>query len=298
LHGNAQVANTSSIVINPFIPDQLEPLPDPAKAILENKLTQLILKSGIVNNDGFQRFIISPKITIVSKEVTSSAPAMTMLSLNVTYYIGDGIEGKVFSTHSTSIMGVESNETKAYIAAFKLINVEDPSLKTFVDKGKQSIMNYYTSQCETLLKRANLLESQMLFDEAIYTLTGIPEECTQCYEKSVPLMVSLIQKRIDWDCKNRVQEASLLWNANQDLETAQACGSILSGIYPNANCFAEAKQLSDKIGKRVLELQDREWDFIYQKEIDLEKDKIKALRDVGVEYGKHQPQNVVYKTLW
>ena len=73
---------------------------------------------------------------------------------------------------------------------------------------------------------------------------------------------------------------------------------ILSTIDPYAACFSEAVTLTGEIAKRVKEIDGREWDFKLQKEIGLEKDRIKAWRDVGVAWGTNQPKKVVYKSFW
>lgn len=89
-----------------------------------------------------------------------------------------------------------------------------------------------------------------------------------------------------------------MWNANQSWDGANSAGAILATIDPKAACAGEAKALSEKIAKRILEVDKREWDFKYDKEIGLERDRIQAYRDIGVAWGSHQPQNITYKTLW
>ena len=78
---------------------------------------------------------------------------------------------------------------------------------------------------------------------------------------------------------------------------ANLVGEILSTIDPEASCYSEAKALSDKIGKRVYELDKREWNYKLETEVNLKRDLIKAWRDIGVAFGNGQPKNYAYNII-
>ena len=281
-----------------WVPDQIEGMPAASKKNLENKLSQIITANGISGDAMNSRFIISANVTVMTKDITETAPPMQAYTLNVTFYIGDGFEGKSFSSYSTTIKGVGDNETKAYNAALKNVKTNDPAYQSFIDKGKAKIIEYYNAQCDVIIKQAKVLAGMNKFDEAIWSLTSVPDVCTECWNKCMAAIAPIFQQKIDFECKTKLTEASNLWNAGQSYDAAQQAGAILATIDPKASCFNEAKALSDKIGKRILEVDKREWNFKYDKEIGLERDMIKAYRDVGVAYGNGQPQNVTYKSLW
>jgi len=281
-----------------WVPDQIEGMPTAAKKNLENKLSQIITANGISGDAMNSRFIISANVTVMTKDITETAPPMQAYTLNVTFYIGDGFEGKSFSSYATTIKGVGDNETKAYNAALKNIKTNDPAYQSFIDKGKAKIIEYYNAQCDVIIKQAKVLAGMNKFDEAIWSLTSVPDVCTECWNKCMAAVAPIFQQKIDFECKTKLTEASNLWNAGQSWDAAQQAGAILATIDPKASCFNEAKALSDKIGKRILEVDKREWNFKYDKEIGLERDIIKAYRDVGVAYGNGQPQNVTYKSFW
>ena len=109
---------------------------------------------------------------------------------------------------------------------------------------------------------------------------------------------SMFRKKIERDCKVKMVEANNLWNANQDWDTANTVGQLLSSIDPEASCYKDAKALSDKIGKRVLEIDKREWNYKLEIDVNLKRDAIKAIRDIGVAYGNGQPSTVVYRSIW
>ena len=276
------------ITISTFVSDQVENFPPAAMGLLENKLNQIITQSGI--GGVYSRFIITPNVSILSKDITASAPPMTALTAEITFYIGDGFDGKKFVSQSISLKGVDVNETKAYISAIKNINPNDPTIQAFIEKGKQKIIEYYNTQCDFIIKEAKMLESQNKFEEAIYKLTAVPDICADCFNKSMEAIGPIYKKQIDRDCMMKLTEATNLWNANQDINSANAAGVILSNIDPQASCFNEIKALFEKIAKRVVEVDKREWDFKLQ----IEKERVKAYRDVGVAWGNGQPKSMTY----
>ena len=69
LSSNAQtkLSDVNRIVLNTYIPDQAEPIPDQAKSLLENKLSQIASNNGkwyFVSNEAFAK----KKIYFVNNE--------------------------------------------------------------------------------------------------------------------------------------------------------------------------------------------------------------------------------------
>ena len=281
-----------------WIPDQIEDMPATAKNNLENKLLQIVTAQGISGGSFNQRFIITANVSVLTKDLTATAPPKQAYTLDVTMYIGDGIDGKAFSSYSTTVRGVGNNETRAYMTAIRNIRTNDPNYKTFVNQGKQKIIDYYNAQCDKIIVKAQSLADMNEFDEAIWMLTSIPDAATDCWEKSIPVLSVIFQQKIDFECKAKLIAATNIWNANQSWDGAEEAGAILATIDPNSACLDEAMALADKIAKRILEVDEREWNFIYDREIRLVSEMIQAWRDVGVAWGQGQPQTIIYKSLW
>ncbi|MFA5815195.1 MAG: hypothetical protein WC865_06210 [Bacteroidales bacterium] len=286
------------IALNTWVPDQIEYMPATSKSNLENKLSQIATRYGMGASELLPRFIITANVVIQSKDITSTAPPMHALTVDITIYIGDGIEGKVFASTTVSGKGVGENETKAYTAALRSLDPANKNIQKFMEEGKRKIIAYYNSRCDIIIKEAQMLESQNRFDEAIYVLMCIPDVCLDCYNKAMDAVGPVFQNKIDWECKAKVNVARNVWSAGLNYNAANKAAEFLASIDPEAACFNDAVALTAEIAKRVKEIDGREWDFILKKEIDLERDRIKAWRDVGISWGTHQPQNVVYKSLW
>ena len=163
------------IILNSYVAPQAEGIPPSAKRMLTNKLSQIASKNGMGGSDLNPRFIITPNITILTKDLTSTAPPMTALTMEITFYIGDGIEGTLFANTSIEVKGVGTNETKAYISGLKRINPSNPTIKNLVEEGKTKIIEYYNSKCDFIIKEASAKSNRKNFDEAIASLLAVPE---------------------------------------------------------------------------------------------------------------------------
>jgi hypothetical protein len=288
------------IVLNTYVADNAgEGMSSSAKKMLGNKLSQIATKNGMGGSSLNPKFIITPTVTVMSKDLTSTAPPMTALVLDVTLYIGDGIEGTKFASTSIQVKGVGTNETKAYISALKRINSKNSDIADFVIEGKTKIMAYYNSKCDFIIKEAKMLEDANQFDAALLKLSSVPDVCKECYDKCLDAIGPLYQKQIDRDCIVKLAEAKNHWSAAQDEAAAQSASRHLAKIDPDAKCYKEAQALATEIGKKVKELNDRDWDFKMQKYedgVDIAKQRISAAKAVGVAYGNNQPKAVTYNT--
>jgi hypothetical protein len=284
------------ITLAAYVPQQISNMPEAARSMLANKLSQIVTQNGMGGSASNQRFIITANINVMSKDITPTAPPMQAFTLDVTLYIGDGIDGTKFASISTTVKGVGENETKAYISALKNLKTTDPNYQAFIEKGKTKIVEYYNSKCDFIVKEAQTLASQNKYEEAIYKLTSVPEVCKTCYDKCMDAVAPIYKLQIDRQCKLKLAEASNLWAANQTVDAGNTAGEILSTIDPSAACFAEVKTLSSKIAARVKELDAREWNYTLKEQAQ-ESERIKAYRDVGVAYGNGQPKSVTYNVI-
>jgi len=295
---NTQKMNDGDrLSIGVWIPEQIEGLTPGAYNILENKLNQIITTNGLGDTPN-ARFIMSANVVVLTKDIVPSAPPMQAYTLDVTFYIGDGFEGKAFATHSITAKGVGESETKAYISALRGIKANDPAFKSFIDKGKARILAYYETNCDFIINQAKTLAVTQDYDQAIWMLTSIPTVSTGCFDKAMNAVAPIFKEKIDLDCKQKLTKATNIWNAGQSWDAANEAGEVLSSINPNSACYAEINSLASRISKRINEVDNREWKLKVDSEIGLQKDIIKAYRDIGVAYGNGQAKTIVYKSLW
>ncbi|HLT48809.1 MAG TPA: hypothetical protein VKZ90_00035 [Aequorivita sp.] len=285
-------SSDSNIALGTYIPYEMTEVPAAARQILETKLGQMVTKNGISDVSYNSRFIITPNVSVMSKDVIGTAPPKIALNLDVTLYIGDGVNGTLYTSKSFNVKGVGSNETKAYIAAIKNMKTNGEDVQIFVTEGKQKIIDFFNNNCELIQKEANTLANQNRYEEALGLLVNVPVNST-CYDKVGKSLKTMYQKTIDRDCQLQLAEATAIWTANQDLAAANEAGAILASIEPSSSCYPEVKSLFSKIGSRVKTLSDRPWEYKL-KVLDANIEIAKGAQNVLMAYAKNQPNTVMY----
>jgi hypothetical protein len=227
------------IAISAYIPEQAKEIPAEAKSLLNNKLNQITATRGLGGNSSTTRFIITANINVVSKDITPTAPPQHSLNLEVTFYIGDGVDGTLFATYSKSYLGIERSETKAYIDAITQIRPGDKGFSDFIEEGKLKIIEYYNSKCDFIIKDAQTAAAQYDFDGAIYNLMSVPDVCKECYSKCMNTVSVVFQQKLEHDCQGLIAKAKTLIAQNQYDEAAETLGPIL----PNLSCYVTADQM-------------------------------------------------------
>jgi len=231
------------ISLNPYIPRQAEKIPTIAKKMLTNKLKQIVVKSGMGGKAIDQRFVIVPSINVLSKDLTATAPPMTALNLEITLFIGDGIDGTIFSSTSQQATGVGTNATKAYIAAIKRLNPRSPDIQECIQEGKKKIIEYYNGNCDFIMKESISKAQRKQYDEAIATLLSVPRVCKECYEKCQEESIGIYMEKMENECNENIQNAKVAIS-NNDWDGA---ADYLVGILPEFSSYDEAQTLLRKI---------------------------------------------------
>lgn len=292
----SMIGQNSNIELSPYIETSVDGIPVEAHQVLLNKMGEILTQNGIIK--GVNSSIILTCNTTVSNEViTSTAPTLFVYELQATFYIGNGIDGTLYSSYPSTLKGTGTTKAKAYIDAFKAIKTNDKNLQNFLDSSKTKILNYYNTKCSTILAEVNSLESLQKYDEALYKLTSIPD-ASKCFAQAKQKMSSVYQKSIDNDCKLKMSNATNIWSANPNVYGANEVANILATINPNSNCFTLAKQLGVKVEKKMNDIDNREFKIRYEQEVGLEKDRIQAVKEIGKAYGNGQPQNINYNTKY
>ena len=292
-----QVGDANGIVLATVVPNQIEELNESSRKFLANKLNQIVSKNGVKGSFYNQRFIITTNVNIISKDITASAPPMHAYNLELSFFIGDGTNGTLFSSTSMNYKGVGQSETKAYRSALKSINTSDARFERFITEGKNKIIEFYNAQCDIILKEAEMLESQNNFEGALAKLLSVPSVCKECFEKTSVKAGAVYQKYLDRQCDIYMNKAKAIWASNQGEDGAREAAELLSLIDPDAKCATDASKMLDTmyedIKKRVKDLDQREWDYKLKEQLQ-ESERIEAMKQVGVAYGENQPQNVNY----
>lgn len=252
---NAQVSANKTddfarITLVTFIPQQIDKMPDASRSILSNKLSQIVTQSGLGGRSENQRFIITANVNVVSKDITPTSPPMQAIKLEVTLYIGDGVDGTKFSNTSIVLVGVGSNETQAYNQALNKINVKSAGFQEFIENGKNKIIEYYYSKCDFILKEAETLASKNEFDYAIVKLLNVPEVCKFCFDKCMDKVTEIYKAKMERECQNKISQA----NSFKAQEKYNEAANELVGVLPDLSCYSEANKLMIEINNHKCEV--------------------------------------------
>ncbi|MCX7985710.1 MAG: hypothetical protein N2662_02080 [Bacteroidales bacterium] len=288
------------IALHAYVP-VISGMPDAARNMLRSKLEQIATQTGAGGNAVNPRFIITANVTVLSKDITATAPPMTALTLEVTFFIGDAQTKTKYASASIQAKGVGSNETKAYIECLKNIKPTAPELKNMVETGKRKIIEYYNSQCDFILKKAESLASQNRYEEALFELMSVPDVCKDCYHNALSAVGPIYKKYADKACNEKLNAAKATWAGQPNSDGAKKVAQILSGIDPEAACIPDVNAFVEEVKTKILELEKRDWDFqmkVFDSAVELEKQRIEAARQVGIAFGNNQPEQQINIDLW
>lgn len=284
-------AETEFLPISVYAADNSENFPEGAKAMIENKLTQLLTRNGIAGLDYMGQFVLTVTTTPLDKDIIAGPPMKISEKMEMNLYIVDAYAKTIFSSTSFTVRGLGETENKCYLNAISRMPLQTPQIAQFIQEGKEKIIGYYDHEGEALIKKAQYLAKQKKYDEALFWVALIPQQ-SKHYDAALTAGQAIYQQYINNECNVNLAAARQAWAAHQNANGAEAAGEFLAKILPDAACYGDAMALYKEIKGKVLD----DWKFEmkqYQDGVDLEKQRIEAARAVGVAYGTHQPSKEV-----
>lgn len=269
------------VALAAFVPEQAEGIPLSARQMLQNKMQQIAVQNGIGGSGSNPRFFIVPMVTVLSKDVTATAPPMVAMNLEFTFYIVDAASKSIFSQTSIQAKGIGQSEDKAYISGMKNLNVKAGQFKGFVETGKTKIMEFYNSQCDVVMKGATALAGQKKYEEALFTLLSVPDVCRECFDKCMDLSIDIYKQYANYKCTEYMAGAKAAWAAMNTDKAAEFLGKVT----PDMECYPEAVQLVEEIKQKQLADGANVWTFKmkqFDANVDKEKMMIEASKEVAV----------------
>lgn len=298
-NSGAKADDFGRIILTAYLDQAKCRIPYNSYNLFKNKMNQMVTQSGL-GGTYTQRFIITANVDVLTKDITSTAPPMHAYTLAVTFYIGDGIEGTLFSTTQIIAKGVGETDEKAYTSALKNLRASSPAFKALIEEGKEKIIAYYNANGDLIISRAKALASLDQYDEAIYELMSIPDVCKDVYERALAEAGNIFKSKINSEGAKKLAQAKALWYAGLDYDAALAASQLLGEIHPDASCYQQALALSKEISKRVKEIDAREWQYTLNEQKFTHQEnmsQIASYKEIAVARANHQPQTV-YRVNW
>lgn len=281
----------AQITLTPYVDSTTGGLDDNNVSVLDGNLRTLITRSGIESGYG-GRFILAANVNMLDKSMTNTAPVKVVQKVQINLAIGDSQSGTCFGTISVVCRGVGDSDIHAMLNSFRNIPIT-PELKNLISSSKTQIIAYYDQNGTAIMARAKTLLAEQKWEEALYELSAIPQECN-CYKDAAKMMTNVYQTYLNHDAAAQYATAEALAQTNPEEAL-----SILGDIDPSSSVAKKAKELTSKINTRLQKLQDNQLAHERSMEkrqleasVTLENARIKACRDVAVAYAKRK--KVVY----
>lgn len=296
LSAAAATAQINDMPLRVYVPDN-GTLPVETQQVLQDKLLYWVSGSSVTAEEqGVTRFYVTARPIIESKDVTSTTPVMHVVNMDVTLYIADLFDGKIFSRVSLKAKGAGPSEERACMSAFKHIRLNDETTGKFVADARQGIIDYYKTQGAAIFQEAATAAAQHEYERALFLLTAIPSFVPELYTQAQQKIPEIYQQYVNYDCKRKLAEARQIWNATQNRDGAEEAGALLAEIDPEASCYPQVESLSNEIRARIGE----EWTIVkkvYDDSVSLEKRRITAAQKIGVAWGNGQKPNTT-NIIW
>ena len=295
-----QTANDIGLIsLNPYIPES-EGLGQKATAMLQSKLLQIATVNGMSGAGFDNRFIITAHIQKLRSSQTQTFPQKNAVEVSIGIYVGDGLDGTLYSSYTCEAKGIGDSEDQAIASAIRKVVPTQEALQSAIIKVKEQIQNYYDKMSGSILQTAKATAAAGRYDDAVNMLFAIPMN-NKDFQTAQALIAQYGSTSLDNKNLEIVRQARSAWSANPTEEGASEASTILQKLdAPSAKVQAEAKSLQTEMASRLKAVSDRE----YQQELKQEQNEkeerlaaIKAAATVAKAYIASQPR-VVYHYHW
>ena len=284
----------SSIPIAIVVPRQAEPLNESHIQRFENKMLDMVTKSGI-SAVGNSPIAMMPSFTIDSEDVVEGGMKnVVVISANITFYIRNLETNEVYSSISRQVRGSGVSRERAVNDCITKVSVSKNEFADFVERGRAKILSYYISNCSALMARAETFAKTQQYEQAIAVVSSIPSTAT-CYNQSLALLEKFYPAYQKQNCNELLQKARSLYGGHIYLDA-------LAVLYDlkvfGTDCNKEVVELITTIEDRLSEDEERRWSLLREElnnRTTLHIKRLEAIQSIAVAYyGRTVFQNYNY----
>ncbi len=270
--------------------------PSQLSDMLEDRLTRALNSNGVMADQGYGQMILTGKFTDLYKEQGAGSPPQIAVHTTLTLSIGDVAQGAVFATQSFDLRGVGTSEQRAYINALKSLSPRSKAFEDFVSSATAKTIAYFDRNYSSILAKAERAASMKDFEQALYYSTFIPQ-CCSGYPQAQAATLRYYKQYIDYDGLNLLREAKAQFALSPNAEGAAKAYALLSQINPDSSAYSESVRFADEVKRQTKVEYDFEVHKKYEDNIQMEKQRINAAKEIGVAYGRGQ-KNSTTNILW
>lgn len=276
-------------------------LPEKVDTQVKSKLQRALSKYGISSDEGVARFSMVPSVVINNEQTKTSIPPKCDVDIDFVVSLQDIYSGKVFSSITRNTESTGANKANAISLGISKIKLDDAEFSLFIEDSKSKVFGYYEAHMSSIIAKAQNAAKARNFDEALFILGEIPEECPSYTEKVAPLIQKYYTQEMNLLGEKILAEARAAWAASPNAEGAARVAEILEGMPPSCSSSAAAKSFVNQIGNKVASIETWERKFMEKEQAyrhDERKAAISAARAIGVAYARNQPRTIYRVHIW
>jgi hypothetical protein len=287
-------SEVGKIAFSLVMPDKIDGFDQNHLLKLESKIIQATTNAGVAGKGFFSDFILYPIVTVNEVESHSQSMKNTVsVSFDLGIFIKSVSDGRIYASYSKTLMGIGTNENSALNNALNDFDTKGTEINDFYVKAADKIVYYFESKCDDFVSKADAFAKMGKYEEAIGLLMSIPNISSNCFNKAKAKSIEVYKLYIDKKCNSFVISAKGFY-ANRDIESAI---STICLIDPTSSCFKEAKDFLTSIEKEQKEKEKEGFQIklkMYQDELELEKIRATAMKEIAIAYYSKNPTNYNY----
>lgn len=282
----AQNAN-ADVYIGVVCPEQMDDLSTATLQRLRHKIEQIATANGVTTySDG--TFILYPAFDLFDvRTVESGMKNIIVAKAEMTLCVMQVSTGMKVNSVSTSLSGSGFNKSEAVANAISKIDTQSPVYAKFLSESRTRVYSYYETNCSKLIQKAKALAVQQQYEAALAELACFPASLPS-YAQVVSVMMDIYKRYQNIRCERLIREAQ----GCIALKDYSSAVEYLVQIDPESRCNSECTRLLDSIKQQVdkeaSEAIERKF-RIFDTLVDLEKQRISAIRDIAKTYYSNQP---------
>lgn len=281
-------------VVNPT--DNNSSLSENVSQNVSMRLVNALNQNGMMAANDYGQFLLVPRFSNLYTETLVGPPAQTAVRVNLTLGVAGIGGGGILHSKSFELRGVGSSEERAYINALGTLSSQNAEFKKFMVEAQRNIIGYFDKNYASLLSKAKRAASQQNYDEALYYSTMIPS-CCKGYSEAEKASERYFKAYIDLEGIKLLNAAKGKFATSPNADGAVAAYELLAQINPESSVYAKAMNFADEIKRDTQKEYDFEVHKKYNDKVSLESQRINAMREIGVAYGKGQAAQTT-NLLW
>lgn len=268
------------------LPSGAEQLSLNTAKMLRSKILPAMTAAGVETAE-ISSIAIKPEISFVDRQVVEGGMRNIHTSnIQFNFVCTNLVTGTTFASCMVAMRGEGFSDDDAVKNALSKMSLQDRRLADFIKTAKIKIIDYYQRNLSSIVSRAQAFANIQQYGEGLALLFSCPTAING-YASINKEIASIYRQYQTKECSNTIQKARAEY-ANGNYEAA---AEYLQQIDMTSSCATEAQNLCAKIkqsrdmeAKRAIEAVERQ----AQRETELEKQRIKAARDVAVAYFKRR----------